>query len=73
MTLGQCLRMARAEKEMMLSQAGEKSGVSFAAIGSWERGDRSPQFEKLEQVCMLAYDMSVVELLEKYGYNGEEG
>jgi transcriptional regulator with XRE-family HTH domain len=72
MTLRQCLLAAREEKGMNLAQAGEKSGVSYAAISTWERGDRSPQFEKLEQVCMLAYDMSLIEFLQKYGYNGEE-
>ncbi len=72
MTLGQCLMKVRKEKGMILKQAGEKSGVSYAAISSWERGVRSPQFDKLEQVCMFAYDMTVIELLERYGYSSEE-
>lgn len=71
MTLGQCLEMARLSKGMDLITAGKESGVSFRAIRSWERDEHSPQFDKLEALCLLAYKMPVAKVLIKYHYDGE--
>lgn len=70
MTLGQCLQIARANRNMTLMECQEKAGVSFRAIRSWERDEHSPQFDKLEALCLLAYEMPVQDLLHKYHYNG---
>ncbi|MBR2041509.1 MAG: helix-turn-helix domain-containing protein [Oscillospiraceae bacterium] len=47
---GETLRRLRLEKELTQGELGKRLGLSTSAIGMYERGEREPDFEKLEKI-----------------------
>lgn len=52
------LRFHRLKLKLSQEQLGDKIGVSQNAIGTWERGESSPQIPELLQLCDL-FDLAV--------------
>lgn len=48
---GDILRGLRLENELTQSELGKRIGLSTSAIGMYERGEREPDFEKLEKIA----------------------
>ena len=48
---GETLRRLRLEKELTQGELGKRLGLSTSAIGMYERGEREPDFEKLERIA----------------------
>lgn len=44
-------KQLRQERELSQSMLAEKLGLSKSAVNMYERGERSPDFEKLEQIA----------------------
>ena len=62
MTFSKRLARVRKEKGMTQSDVAEKLGVSFQAVSSWERGETSPEVEKLAEIAAV-YHVSLDWLL----------
>lgn len=50
-----CERMIKARKQHKMTQAdvAEKLNVSFQAVSQWERGETSPDIDKLPELAKL--------------------
>lgn len=53
MTFSERLAMARKEKGMTQSDVAEKLNVSFQAVSLWERGETTPEINKLADISAL--------------------
>ena len=58
----QRLAKARKDKGMTQSEVAEKLNVSFQAVSLWERGETTPEIEKLSEIAAL-YDITLDWLL----------
>lgn len=47
---GEILKQLRLENEMTQGELGKRLGFSTSAVGMYERGEREPDFEKLEKI-----------------------
>lgn len=47
------LALARKQRGMTQAQVAEKLGVSFQAVSQWERGENSPEIDKLADIARL--------------------
>lgn len=66
--LGDRLRQARDRLGLTQTEAAEKIGLSYAAIGQWERGETIPELENLVP-CAQVYGASLDWLVWDMGYN----
>lgn len=62
MTLAQRLAEARKSKGFTQAQVAEKLDISFQAVSSWERGESTPEIDKLVEIAKL-YEISLDWLL----------
>ena len=62
MTFSKRLSNARKERGLTQSNVAEKLNVSFQAVSSWERGETTPEINKLEDIASL-YQVSLDWLL----------
>lgn len=62
MTFSKRLSNARKERGLTQSNVAEKLDVSFQAVSSWERGETTPEINKLEDIASL-YQVSLDWLL----------
>lgn len=62
MTFAERLAAARKNKGMTQSDVAERLGVSFQAVSLWERGETTPEIDKLEDLAKL-YQISLDWLL----------
>ena len=62
MTFSERLAKARKEKEFTQSDVAEKLNVSFQAVSLWERGETTPEIDKLVDIASL-YQVSIDWLL----------
>lgn len=51
MKFGQRLRQLRQEKNLTLREFEEQIGISYSALGKYERDERQPDFDTLEQLA----------------------
>lgn len=58
MTVAERLSNIRKEKGMTQSEVAEKIGVSFQAVSLWERGETTPEIDKLVEIATL-YQVSL--------------
>ena len=58
----QRLAAVRKERKMTQSEVAEKLNVSFQAVSLWERGETTPEIEKLTEIADL-YGVSIDWLL----------
>lgn len=65
--LGDRLRRLRHEKGLSLEEVARRIGMSFAALGAYERGERKPSMDRLERLARF-YDVSVDYLLGRSEY-----
>lgn len=66
--LGDRLRLARDMVGLTQDQAAEKVGLTYAAVGQWERGETIPELENLV-ACAHTYGASLDWLVWNMGYN----
>jgi len=62
MTLAQRLAKARKSSKLTQAQVAEKLDISFQAVSSWERGESTPEIDKLADIAKL-YEISLDWLL----------
>lgn len=48
---GDILRQLRIQNELTQGELGKRLGISTSAVGMYERGEREPDFEKLERIA----------------------
>jgi transcriptional regulator with XRE-family HTH domain len=59
--IGNFLRKIRTEHNLSLAKLAEKSGVADTTIMKWEKGESSPNIDKLQKVIgALGYKMQIV-------------
>lgn len=51
MTFGERLRQSRNDKNLTLRELENETGISFSALGKYERGEREPDFKTLEMLA----------------------
>ncbi|MCT8136469.1 helix-turn-helix transcriptional regulator [Anaerobacillus sp. CMMVII] len=55
---GTRIRNLRKEKKLTLKQLSKELGISFTALGNYEREDRQPNFETFEAIANY-FDVSI--------------
>ena len=61
MTFSERLAKARKEKGFTQSDVAEKLNVSFQAVSLWERGENTPEIDKLVDIASL-YQVSTARI-----------
>lgn len=63
MSIGSNIKQFREERNLTQEQLGDKLGISFQAVSSWERDEYKPDVEKLIKLAEI-FDVSVSALVE---------
>ncbi|MBP5654811.1 MAG: helix-turn-helix domain-containing protein [Clostridiales bacterium] len=64
MNISKNIRLYREERKLTQEQVADAVGVSFQAVSSWERGEYSPDIDKLIKLAEL-FDISLSALVEE--------
>ena len=64
MSIGSNIRQFREERNLTQEQVGDKLGISFQAVSSWERDEYKPDVDKLIKLAEI-FDVSVSALVEE--------
>lgn len=51
MAFGKRLRLLRNEKNLTLRELEEQTGITYSALGKYERDERQPDFDTLEKLA----------------------
>lgn len=62
MEFGKQLRLLRKEKNLTLRELEEQTGITYSALGKYERDERQPDFDTLEKLANY-FDVSIDWLL----------
>lgn len=60
--LGRRIRETRRDKGFTLQELARETGISYQAIGQYERGERNPSFAQMERLAK-AFNMPVADLI----------